>query len=186
MTSKQTVEKKRITLRAEDQEIFRATVNRDEGGQLIVHLNIHKKIEEIFQEANPAGEGSGDKYTIRNRNGFDYYRIVPPGLEKVLELSRTELSASHPELQEVTTRFTQYGFDPGRLYLGESQLNFQALRQVGLSHEDGITIKVEGAITMSLLRAWLVVVRGFVARAWQEYMYPVSIEATLTTREMVS
>lgn len=176
-------EKKKIALRMDDQVIFEARITRNEQEELIVHLKVHEKIEEVIRSANPE---RNLEPTVRHHGGADYYRNMPPGLDRILAAGREDLQSTYPNLSDLTCGFTQYGFDPRRLYVGENQLNFQIFRHVGISGEKGIEVRISGAITLDLCRAWLLVARSFVARTWQEYVFPVAMEATLTTREMVT
>ncbi len=175
---RQMVEKKRIVLRQDDTELFSARVERNDQEELIVHFKVHEKIEKVFAGGSAAP-------LIRTRNGVDYYSRIAEGLDVLLNNSLTELSSTYPDMLGHQVSMAQRTFSPESLYLGGG-LNFQIFRQVGVGHGDGITLTVNGAITLSMLRAWLLIARAFVARIWQEHMYPVSMEATLTTREMMA
>lgn len=184
------VEKKRMILRQDDQEIFAARVYRGTGDAtnpettlattLQMDLKIHAALATVFSSG-----GSLDTRPERP-GGNRFYNTVPPDLERILQSCRTELTPKYPILETTTASMSPYSFAPRRIYVPEGVLSFQCLRQVQLSDSRGVSFAIEGAVTQELLRIWLILARALLAKMWQEYVYPVELEATLTTREMVN
>lgn len=178
-------EKKRVILRLSDEEIFAAKIFRNDKDKLVISVKLHPRLEEVISSFNVAKPGDvGDH--LRNYDGETYYRQVAEGLNAIMDMNRADLALAYPDIGNLTVGFTQFNFNPTMLYPGDNHLNFQILRRVGISLDEGAEMKIEGAITLGLCRSWLLVARSFAARIWQEYVYPVSLEATLTTREMAS
>lgn len=169
-------DKKKIALRMDDQELLAATVTRNDKDKLVVTVKVHPKIAEVMR-------GNGNTRT--DENGREYYHRQGTDLEPLIQSCREQIGANYPAMGELTVALTQYSFIPDTLLLN-GQLNFQVFRLKGLGDEKGVELEVNGAMTKKVMRAWLLVARAFTAAVWEEYMYPVAMEATLTTREMVS
>jgi len=164
-------DKKKILLRQGDVDVMSLRARREDGSaSLIITMKIAPELEALLAAEARSSQPEGAQLLDEWPCGLSTHRLHRSAKINAIATSQDG---------------TFVGLNPATLIERDGVFSYSAMCIQGVSKGDGIEFALEGAVSPEILRRWVINTRSIAAEIWKIYMYPIDLEASLTTRELV-